>query len=325
MRLGAPMRRLFALACLFFAPLCWAVSFSGQDYIPLRTAAARLGLKTAVQADGKDVVLQGARGRVEATLHQRQAKINGTNVWLALPVAEAKERFYISQLDYERTLLPLLKPENFTLSKNRLRHIVLDPGHGGKDTGAQNKALRVNEKTFTLDVAERVKQQLEALGYRVTLTRREDRFVELRERPRLANALHADLFVSIHFNSAEPAIRGIETYCYTPQGAPSSSRAEAVKSDREFQPGNQNDVSNLVAAYEVQKALVSTLRSPDRAVRRARFAVLEDLNCPGILVEGGYISSPSEGARLSSALYRQQVAQGIVQGIRNYHRRILGM
>lgn len=325
MRLGAPMRRLFALACLFLVPACWAVSFAGQDYFPLRTAGSRLGLKATVQPNGKDVVLQGQRGRVEVTLHQRQAQINGTNVWLALPVAEVKNRFYIAQMDYERTLLPLLKSENFTLSKNRLRHIVIDPGHGGKDTGAQNKALRISEKNLTLDVAERVKQQLEALGYRVTLTRREDRFVELRERPRVANALRADLFVSIHFNAAEPAIRGIETYCYTPKGAPSSSRAEAVKSDNEFQPGNQNDVSNLVAAYEVQRALVSTLRSPDRAVRRARFAVLEDLNCPGILVEGGYVSSPSEGARLGSSLYRQQVAQAIVQGIRNYHRRILGM
>jgi len=221
--------------------------------------------------------------------------------------------------------MPLLKPEAFSLSRTRLRHIVLDPGHGGKDTGAQNKALRVSEKNFTLDVSVRIKQQLEALGYKVTLTRSEDRFVELRDRSKLANTLRADLFVSIHFNASEPSIRGIETYCYTHQGAPSSSRAEATKSDDVYQPANQNDVANLIAAYEIQRSLVKTLRSPDRAVRHARFAVLEDLNCPGVLVEGGYISSPREGARLSSSLYRQQIAQAVVDGIRNYHRKILGM
>lgn len=315
------------LIILFFAAYAglMGATIAGQDYVGLRSSGKKLGMTAQISADKKKILLTGTGNRASFTLHQRQFTLNGTKIWLNFPIATLEPHFYISRLDYERTLLPLIRPQAFSLARYRVGHIVLDPGHGGRDTGAENKALKINEKTFTLDVARRMKQRLEALGYKVTLTRNEDRFVELRNRPRLANTLKADLFISIHFNAVEDrSIYGIENYLYTSQGAPSSSRADTVKSDSEYQAANRQDIANLWLAYEVQRSMVGSLKTKDRAVRRARFAVLEDLRCPGILVEGGYISNMSEGTRLSSGLYRQQIANAIVTGIQNYQQRLLG-
>ena len=98
-----------------------------------------------------------------------------------------------------------------------------------------------------------------------------------------------------------------------------------VSDDKAYQSSNANDAASLWLAYDVEKSLVDNLRTPDRSARHARFVVLETLHCPGILIEGGYLSSMSEGSRLCSSLYRQQLTNAIVEGVRNYHRRLLGM
>lgn len=318
--------RLLVLALLFSAAIsAHALTIAGQEYRSLGACSANLNLRAQALPDGKQVRLSNSSQSLLVELNQRSCVINGTRVWLNYPIAENNGAFFLSRLDYERTVVPLLRPAAFSLGRYRLRHIVLDAGHGGFDTGARNKRLRVNEKTLTLDVVQRVRQQLETLGYRVSLTRDEDRFIELKDRPRLANSLRADLFVSVHFNaSTDTSITGIETYAYTPQRAPSSAREELTASDKTFQNANTQDIGNLWLAYEMQRTLTSNLKTPDRGVRHARFAVLETLHCPGILIEGGFISSPTEGSRLCSTLYRQQLANAIVEGIRNYHRRIIG-
>lgn len=323
-----PVRRSFfiltSVCALFSVHFSFGLTIAGQEYLPLRRSGTNLGLTTTVFADGKNILMCGAAQNIRAELNQRDTLINGTRVWLNFPVAENRGIFYLSRLDYERTVVPLLRPRAFGLDRYRLRHIVLDPGHGGRDTGARNARLRSQEKKLTLDIADRVRQRLEILGYRVSITREEDRFVELRDRSRLANSLSADLFVSLHLNaSVDKSVTGIETYAYTPRGAPSSARQEVAASDRVFQNANVHDIANLWLAYEVQRSMIINLKSRDRGVRHARFAVLEGLRCPGILIEGGYISSSVEGGRLCSTLYRQQLANAIVEGIRNYHRRLI--
>ena len=327
MKFSFPIAAIFAAAFLGLCAQAFGVKISGQEYFPLASSVRKFGLITRVSADGKEAICRNRSSNQSAsfTLNQRYCLINGTKFSLSYPIAEHKDRLHISKIDFERTLTPLMRPEAFALSRYRLRRIVLDAGHGGKDTGARNPHLKLNEKTLTLDVAKRVKQQLEDLGYNVTLTRDDDRFIELKDRPKLANTLRADLFVSLHFNAAKPDISGIETYVYTPQGAPSSSKSEPTSSDNTFQPGNIHDIASLWAAYNIQRTVSAKLRSPDRGVRHARFVVLETLRCPGLLFEGGYITSKMEASRLSSSLYRQQLASAIVEGIRGYHRRILGM
>jgi N-acetylmuramoyl-L-alanine amidase len=317
-------------ALLWLCALLWALAYdaqgatiAGQEYLPLRSAAQQLGFR-AERIDEKIVRLSAASQQASFTLHQRSATIGGVPVWLSFPIAEKDGLLYISRLDQRKVLQPLLKPCSAPTRKTQLRHIVIDPGHGGRDTGARNTTLRLNEKTLTLDLAKRIRQELESLGYKVSLTRSTDRFVELRDRAQIANRLKADLFISIHFNAAtDKSVRGIETFIYTPQNAPSSSRTEVMAADRILQPANSYDTESLWAGYDIQRSLINYTRANNRGVRRARFAVLEGLQSPGVLVEGGFVSSPSEGSSLSSALYRQQLAEAIVAGVKNYHKRLL--
>src|SRR6185436_15886135 len=107
------------------------------------------------------------------------------------------------------------------------------------------------------------------------LTRSSDSFVELPTRPFIANRADADLFVSLHFNSADAgSARGIETYCLTPALA-SSTNARGEGATTGSYPGNKQNEKNIALAYQMQKSLVKSLSAEDRGVRRARFAVLK--------------------------------------------------
>src|SRR5262249_1609517 len=130
---------------------------------------------------------------------------------------------YVSQLDALTALQPLLSP-----AKNRagvkIKKVCLDPGHGGKDPG--NRVGSNEEKKYTLLLAQEVSTQLVKAGLKVTMTRTDDTFIELPDRPDIARRRTADLFVSIHFNSADSGrdtVHGTEVYCLTPPGAESTN------------------------------------------------------------------------------------------------------
>src|SRR5690606_15538234 len=127
-------------------------------------------------------------------------------------------QLHIPEIDYQNTLKPLFFPQQFE-PKRKLYRIVIDPGHGGKDSGALNNSLKLKEKYLALDLANRVKSRLEKLGYKVSLTRTDDTFIGLSERAAIANRAGADLFLSLHFNAVDAAsVDGIETFIMTPVG-----------------------------------------------------------------------------------------------------------
>jgi N-acetylmuramoyl-L-alanine amidase len=231
-------------------------------------------------------------------------------------VGPATPRLAIRRLDYDKVLVPLLwgaPPE-----ARRPVRILLDPGHGGRDPGFQNKALRLDEKHLTLETARRVATHLRAAGLEVALTRDRDVFLDLKDRSAMAGRTRADLFVSIHFNAAAAtSAAGVETFCLTPAGQHSTHDTGNRGSTR-AEPGNRFDALNIRAAYAVQRSLVTTLRSTDRGVKRARFSVLTDLPCPGILVEAAFLSNRAEAIRLSQESHREQVARAIADGILAY-------
>jgi N-acetylmuramoyl-L-alanine amidase len=312
---------LIAWSVLCIAP-AQALTLQGIPYQGVRATAASLGLSIRLGQDGKTIFYAGPSDRVQMRVDKRDALINGTTVVLNFPIAESKDYIYISSLDVEKTLRPLIRPESYTPAL-RLRHIVIDPGHGGKDNGAENHTLRLKEKILALDIAKRLAENLREMGYKVTLTRTDDHFLELSDRPALANELGADLFLSIHLNaSPSPAISGAEVYTYPPQGAPSAYRSSLTTSDTIAQPANRNDLANLWLGYCLQKALSSDLQTPDRGLKHARLKVLGSPRCPAALIESGFISSSTEGSRLGSGLYRQQIADAIAAGVRAYHKMI---
>ncbi len=220
-----------------------------------------------------------------------------------------------------------------------VRHIVLDPGHGGRDPGTIGPRTGIMEKEITLDICLQAAAELRARNgqLKIDLTRTEDRAVGLRERARFANERGADLFVSVHINSfAGGDYGGIETYYL---GFPSDPDAEAAAS-RENVGGTARIgefealIARLGATLKEEESVhlaellqarlyggMRTLRGPkvgDYGVRRAPFLVLLDSEMPSVLAEVSLINDPEEEVRLTQATYRGEIAHQLALGLEDY-------
>lgn len=296
---------------------------NGLDYVNLADVAARLGLKLALSERGKRAVLAGAGVRAEIEADTRDVEINGLRVFLGDPSADVDGRLYVSRIDYERCLVPLLRPGAGVAARPAPRLVVLDPGHGGNDPGKTNARLGVNEKTVALDVARRTKARLEAAGFRVVLTRDDDTFVALPQRATIANLAKADLFVSIHFNALpnDTKTSGVEVYTFAPRTQRSTNAwgpAEANDAEPQASPVNRFDHWNALLAHALHRRLVVDLKLPDRGKKLMHLGVLRPLAAPSVLVECGFLSSDAEARRIAQPDYRQQLAVALAAGIADY-------
>lgn len=210
-----------------------------------------------------------------------------------------------------------------------IKSIVVDPGHGGHDYGATAPGLPP-EKEINLDVGKRLATLLEGRGFRVYLTRKDDTFIPLRERNDLARRWKADLFVSVHVNSAESSAgSGVETWVCSPARDARSAQQAARENAG---AATMSEINDLLAemlisskreesrslARSIQRELVASTGSFDRGVKEAGFVVLAGLRVPSVLVEIGFLSNPAEGRRLATPEYRQTIAEAIAQGIFAY-------
>lgn len=304
------------LAGAFFVAPARAAYINGHHYLALSDWAHKYGFHLVHDGKQNSVLYEKGSSRVEFEKNSHTATINGVNVVLSFPVAVDKGAFLAAEMDLEKTVDPLLFP--WRADDRKIRTIVIDPGHGGRDPGNIFKGH--DEKTYTMLLAIDLSRALQAAGFKTILTRTKDKYVGLDERPALANRRHADLFVSLHFNSAKTrSVRGAETYCITPVGA-SSSNARGRGANYGRTPANAAQAESLLLAYEVQRALVKNLGADDRGVRRARFAVLRTAKMPAILVESGYMSNPSEGRKIFTLAYRKRIAAAITKGILDFQR-----
>jgi N-acetylmuramoyl-L-alanine amidase len=174
-------------------------------------------------------------------------------------------------------------------------------------------------------VARRLKKLLELQGWRVLLTREEDtelaknKKADLALRTVVANQNKAELFISIHFNSAPEAISGVETYSMTPQFMRSTGASEQGDDmTKQAFPGNRFDYANLLLGEKLHRALLAGLKTPDRGFKRGRWGVLRMLDCPGVLVECDYLSNDAAARRVAMPAYRQQIAEALADGVRDY-------
>ena len=294
----------------------------GQSYVPLADWARANGLKCSWLRRGDEIIATNRTTRLVFDKDSRMVEVNGTDVALSFPVASERGMLLIAQLDLNTAIRPLLFPPRFADAR-RITTICLDPGHGGRDTGNRAPGFFSHyEKNYTLPLALELRHQLQQAGFNVILTRNRDTFVELPDRPALANRRGADLFVSLHFNATPTGkneVEGPQTYCITPVGA-SSTDALGEGANYGATTANRVEQKSLLLAYQVQKSLVRNLGAKDRGVRRARYAVLRDATMPAILVEGGYMTHPVESKKIYNATYRHQMAQAIVNGILAYQR-----
>jgi N-acetylmuramoyl-L-alanine amidase len=210
---------------------------------------------------------------------------------------------------------PVLRPSRIR-DAAVIDSVVLDPGHGGYDNGATS--VWGYEKTYTLDVARRAKVLLEMQGLRVYMTRTTDEFIPLEDRVRFANQHPTALFIAIHFNSGGADASGIETYTLAPRGVPSMAADGPMLSDLRPCAGNVCDGENMALACATHASLIYHARLYDRGIKRARFVVIRDITIPGVLIEGGFLSSPRDAPLIATPEYRQEEAQCIAIAVRNY-------
>lgn len=218
-------------------------------------------------------------------------------------------------------LIPRGSDENFSATADvnfAQPTIVIDAGHGGHDNGAVRNGLR--EKELTLDTALRLERKLRALGFPVVMTRRDDRFLELHERCKIANKIPRAIFVSIHFNdNVSAAGDGVETFYATEKVAPASEGWSLVSWLRE-KPEPAPADNGLSLAHAVQNSVVSRLRAVDRGVKQARYVVIRQTRCPAVLVEGGFINNPAQARAIGKPDYREKLAAAIAEGVSAYQR-----
>lgn len=301
------------------APTAGVRTFLGATYVEATAWAARFGLKVSWLERGRRLQLFNQTTRIILEADRREVELDDLRVFLGEPIVESGGQLWLGTVDAATLLGAIIRPASIPGSPPALRVICLDAGHGGTDTGTQNRRLKLDEKALTLDVAQRVRRFLEAKGYRVVMTRSDDRFVELEDRAAFANRAKADLFVSIHFNAfPQPGVTGTETYILTRRGQRSTGAAKRESSDQVGLPGHRADPWNAVLGHAIHRQLVGRLNTADRGLKFARFKVLTLVNCPGVLVESGYLSNEAEARRIATPAYRADIAAGIVAGIESY-------
>ena len=314
---------IFLVSLLALTP---AASYAAtQPPVALATVARQHGLKVQAREQGTELTLTGEGVRMDFETGSREATWNGYRLFLGEPPVMRNRHLTLAAADWFSVVRPLLDP-TAVHAPGRLRLVVIDPGHGGSDPGTENRALKLKEKTYTLDVARRLTRVLKKQGYRVLLTRTSDKRLQptqaadLRARAEKANRAGADLFISLHFNSLpdNSTVRGIETYTLTPAGQRSTAATKRSATDGVANPGNRHDHWNTILSSFLHRRLVTKLAATDRGLKHARFAVLRPLHCPGALVEGGFLSSRSEAQKIRSASYRQKMAEAIGDGIADY-------
>jgi N-acetylmuramoyl-L-alanine amidase len=175
----------------------------------------------------------------------------------------------------------------------RFKTVVIDPGHGGHDSGGAWG--KVYEKHLALDTAVRLEHHLKRLGYNTVMTRRGDYFLTLPQRMEIANRYKNAIFVSVHFNYTwKQGVSGLETFYFSGDGQR--------------------------LANHVQNGMVSRTRTVDRDAKFARYYVIRNSRNPAILIEGGFVSNEQERERMKSGSFRESIARGVAEGIERYGR-----
>ncbi|EAJ9148192.1 N-acetylmuramoyl-L-alanine amidase [Campylobacter coli] len=219
--------------------------------------------------------------------------------------------------------------------------IVLDAGHGGKDSGAlSDKKGSLKEKDVVLSTTLKLGNELKKRGYKILYTRSSDKFINLRDRTKYANDKRADLFISIHANAAPSASKaksseGVETFFLSPARSERSKKAAEKENQGDFEEINyfskqsilnflnrEKIVASNKLAIDVQKNILTQTRKKyrivDGGVREAPFWVLVGAQMPAILIEIGYITHPSEGKRIANKSFQDTLVKGIADGVENY-------
>lgn len=280
-----------------------------------RTTARELGIPDAerIVEEGKVKVIAPAYSPIqtfEFTFGQRPALVDGVSYYLNRPAGTKN----LSRDDIQLLRAALMEP----MAVKPTLNLLIDPGHGGKDSGARRG--EVHEQVIALAIAREVQAQLKSKGHNANLTRPDEKTTRtLDERTQLGISLNVDAFVSIHVNaSANPEAKGVETYTLPAPGCDGSLPNSPA---RGALVGHAYLVRSTRLAYYVQEALLQKdafVEQPtpaDRGIRHAHFKVLRDVTAPSILIEVGFITNEEDFTRINNPTHQKVIATQITEGL----------
>ncbi len=320
------------------------IRIGGARYISADSFSQAYNLDSDWDSIARKLTLRKGDQEVRVMADSAVALINNT-----AQTMEEEAKFYrgslvIPQSFVQSKLIPLFKERYIErrrvpaeVSGLPIRTVIIDPGHGGKDPGAIGRG-GLKEKDVVLDIARKLKAKLNAAGIKVILTRESDQFVSLSQRAKIANATEADFFISIHANASRSRwVSGVEVFCLSESIDDNLRSFKAAENyDLNIQePYSGKDTAAILwhliyrddrkSANQMARLVCSSLSrglsQRNRGTKPARFYVLKT-NMPAILVEVGFISNLAEEKRLRTAAYRNKIAQGITEGIVEYHRQL---
>ncbi len=314
------------------------VMLGAVSYFPVAALARELQGREIWDAQAQICYLTSGGHEFRVAPQMMVALLDGNVVELSSAPRMEQGRLLVPERIWLDGLSRWRQPERLPSAPagERIRTIVVDAGHGGHDPGAIGRG-GLKEKNVTLDVAKRLRDLLTQDGFRVIMTRYDDRFIPLYGRPGIANREGADLFISIHANASRSRkVSGYEAYYLSEatddharaleaaenaalpeeMGRPTSSASEAILWDLLY---TENRLESLeLASYACRGLSGQSLPVKSRGVKSARFAVLKGARMPAVLVEVGFLTSPDEEARMRRPEYRQRLADGIRKGILSF-------
>ncbi|TLQ04935.1 N-acetylmuramoyl-L-alanine amidase [Pediococcus stilesii] len=246
--------------------------YVGLDQVAIRSSASRTSKKIGVLDQ-----------------YQSVSVLSETNNWYRIRYDDSKIGWIPSWI----TNRSFAKGQKQTPLSESI--IVIDPGHGGTDSGALGIDQSHEEKNYTLKTSKAIETKLDQAGAKVIMTRNNDSFVDLAPRPQIANKSNADAFISIHYDSSDTNNSGTgdTTYYYHNNGS-------------------------IQLAQAINKQLINYIPLYNRGVKFANYQVLRDNKRPAILIEGGYINTDSDFKVLSSSSYPKKVSTAVYKGLTNF-------
>jgi len=317
-------------------------TINGTSYVPLIALCEARGIKWEYDTFSKKVDLNRDSHRISLMVGERLVLVDGAPQYLKHPVDFYQGAIAVPY-KFKEQVIDVVFKETKTYRRaaavplTRFKKIVVDAGHGGTDPGAIGRT-GIREKLLTLDIAKRLSKLLRDDGFEVVMTRSSDAFVPLSRRVAITNKHNADLFISIHANANRVrSLRGFEVYYISPQAGDSKRALSAAQKDRlalESSCFSGNSVTlrailwDMIYTYgraesiELAESVCSSMQreldSRIIGVKSANFYVLRGVSMPAILAEVGFLSNADEEQMLKNSYYRQQVAEAIEQGVRNY-------
>lgn len=297
--IDTPLTENFSKGAFKRGPFEWKImKIDGFDYVGVDQIKTFYSFPRLSTEDSGSFTLRSQTIVITGTIGSKELSVNKVRFFLQLPVGKSKENSepMISRQDLAGLLEPIIRPA-YIQGNTQFTTVVIDPGHGGHDSGASSPQGK--ESVYTLDTAQRVARKLAESGIKAVLTRNEDRFMPLDERVIFAAKQPEAILISLHFNSNRDATQqGIQTF---------------------YQESPASDRLSVALATAVHANTLYKTRSTDGGISAGKFSVLAGYRkAPGILIECGYLTNPAEATRIAYEDYRQSIAEAIAGGVRNY-------